>query len=548
MPPRLRVRGSKTEADAVEKGKETKQKETRKEAERKSPSSPLLPLLLFLVSAVFLGFLYTQREIFTNPTPQSNVAESGEISSAKKSVKACSATEAIAHATSLKQSQPHLYLSELITAAAEQANYRVYNDEVNDEPKAAESASQLCNLSSQGSLVEALGDAYNYLKRYDEAIAARRYLLRLMDLRLAKAGRRPKGERMQAAVRQLQKAKALALVQLAQDQYLAFAFSGALKSIEAARGLLKPNMPPEAASVLLRLESTVHECAGDLVTSLARLEEGLHMLPRGSFELVQMHADLLKRTITATKGLPPVVEDTMRERLRALQDVLISRGPWERVDQLPRHQMPGLTAKPWHEISDHAHVRAARDMLVASAPALRAEFVRLRDAGQLMRERECIHDAGGGEWRRFEVTGFWRRLDPATNCSLDAPVACRVLQDLRAGGLPAIRAGYSAIGPHAWLKPHFGMTNAQLKLHLGLIVPGGNATATRCAEFRVGDAIRGWAEDEVIFFDDSFEHEVWNRCLEERVVFQVVFRHFDANATHAERLAAWLPEPAKTNH
>ena len=32
-------------------------------------------------------------------------------------------------------------------------------------------------------------------------------------------------------------------------------------------------------------------------------------------------------------------------------------------------------------------------------------------------------------------------------------------------------AGYSAVEPGAWIRPHFGETNAQLKLHFGLIVP-----------------------------------------------------------------------------
>lgn len=31
----------------------------------------------------------------------------------------------------------------------------------------------------------------------------------------------------------------------------------------------------------------------------------------------------------------------------------------------------------------------------------------------------------------------------------------------------------------------------------------------------------------MLYFDDSFEHEVHNACDTERVVFQVVFVHFD---------------------
>ncbi len=38
---------------------------------------------------------------------------------------------------------------------------------------------------------------------------------------------------------------------------------------------------------------------------------------------------------------------------------------------------------------------------------------------------------------------------------------------------------------------------------------------------RVGDETRPWVQDEVLIFDDSFEHEVWNNCDSDRAVFQV---------------------------
>ena len=145
----------------------------------------------------------------------------------------------------------------------------------------------------------------------------------------------------------------------------------------------------------------------------------------------------------------------------------------------------------------------------------------------LQRERECIHRVivgGGGEWRRFELTGNWQHLGTDGCASDTVPNACAVLAQLRKlgneGGHTVIRAGFSELGPDAWLKPHHGMTNAQLKMHLGLIVPRGE-----CATFRVGNETRPWREGKVAFFDDSFEHEAWNRCKSKRVVFQVVFAH-----------------------
>ena len=88
--------------------------------------------------------------------------------------------------------------------------------------------------------------------------------------------------------------------------------------------------------------------------------------------------------------------------------------------------------------------------------------------------------------------------------------------------VPILRAGYSAVDAQTWIRPHFGSSNAALKIHLGLRVDSSD-----CAKMRVGTEWRGWTEGEVVLFDDSFEHEVSNDCSSERVVFQVVIRHPD---------------------
>ena len=79
-----------------------------------------------------------------------------------------------------------------------------------------------------------------------------------------------------------------------------------------------------------------------------------------------------------------------------------------------------------------------------------------------------------------------------------------------------------------------------MKFHLGLIVPRGGTGGTggtgertggkACATFRVGRKTRSWQEGKTIFFDDSFNHEAWNRCDTERVVFQLVVVHPDVVA------------------
>jgi aspartyl/asparaginyl beta-hydroxylase (cupin superfamily) len=103
------------------------------------------------------------------------------------------------------------------------------------------------------------------------------------------------------------------------------------------------------------------------------------------------------------------------------------------------------------------------------------------------------------------------------------------------------------------------MTNGQLKFHLGLVIPmvGKGDERRPCAgglpeekgaalgrsqatgapspvEIRVGNETRAWRKKEVLFFDDSWEHEVWNRCRSERVVLQLVMAHPDLEAKALE--------------
>ena len=60
-------------------------------------------------------------------------------------------------------------------------------------------------------------------------------------------------------------------------------------------------------------------------------------------------------------------------------------------------------------------------------------------------------------------------------CSEATPAACALVERLYAGvaqsgWLEVERVGYSALEPGGWIRPHWGETNARLKLHLGLTV------------------------------------------------------------------------------
>ena len=182
----------------------------------------------------------------------------------------------------------------------------------------------------------------------------------------------------------------------------------------------------------------------------------------------------------------------------------------------------------------HWGLAAVADALVAAAPGLRAEYIALARAGQLKRQAECLDDPARGAWRYLSAFASGNDVAPRAACDAAAlPAACALVATLTAalaqlgsagsGGSRLVRVGYSVLDAKGHIRPHCGATNAQLKLHLGLVVPQGGA----CTSLRVGHTVLrpGWREGEVTGLDDSFEHEVWNNCTEARAIVQIVVTH-----------------------
>ena len=69
----------------------------------------------------------------------------------------------------------------------------------------------------------------------------------------------------------------------------------------------------------------------------------------------------------------------------------------------------------------------------------------------------------------------------------------------------------SLLRPGKAIPPHHGMLNCRYICHLPLIVPGNGA-------LRLGTQTREWEQGKLLAFDDTIEHEAWNRSGEDRVV------------------------------
>ena len=75
----------------------------------------------------------------------------------------------------------------------------------------------------------------------------------------------------------------------------------------------------------------------------------------------------------------------------------------------------------------------------------------------------------------------------------------------------APNAFFSLLRPGKVIPPHTGVTNTRAIVHLALDVP------PACG-FRVGGETREWVEGKAFAFDDTIEHEAWNRSDRRRAV------------------------------
>jgi aspartate beta-hydroxylase len=70
---------------------------------------------------------------------------------------------------------------------------------------------------------------------------------------------------------------------------------------------------------------------------------------------------------------------------------------------------------------------------------------------------------------------------------------------------------FSLLQPGAHIPPHNGLVNTRLICHLPVVTPG------QCT-FRVGNDVRDWEHGKAWAFDDTIEHEAWNRSDQARVI------------------------------
>jgi len=213
-------------------------------------------------------------------------------------------------------------------------------------------------------------------------------------------------------------------------------------------------------------------------------------------------------------SLEPQLDETERRRVRAFYDLSLGRR------QVFYNDCAGLYYPflPADEYFDRKHFPWLAELEAATADireelhGLLAEgnpaiipYVRLDEGTPENKWSELSHN---DDWSACFLYEYGR----PNQAVLDrCPRTAALLKRLPLAQIPgkAPNAFFSMLKPHSAIPPHTGVTNTRAIIHLALDVP------PDCG-FRVGGETREWVEGKAFAFDDSIDHEAWNRSDQRR--------------------------------
>jgi aspartate beta-hydroxylase len=157
----------------------------------------------------------------------------------------------------------------------------------------------------------------------------------------------------------------------------------------------------------------------------------------------------------------------------------------------------------------------------AAFPAIRDEAIGLLREDQRpfedfirVRPGDRVENYLGGIDPAWEAFFFFRHGVRYDANHARCPITSQVLESIELCHIAehAPEICFSILKPGTHLLAHYGVTNVRVVMHLPLLVPAD------CALNVIGAGEHHWREGELMMFDDTFQHEAWNRSDQYRVI------------------------------
>jgi aspartyl/asparaginyl beta-hydroxylase (cupin superfamily)/Tfp pilus assembly protein PilF len=295
---------------------------------------------------------------------------------------------------------------------------------------------------------------------------------------------------------------------------------------------------------LIRL-AELHERSGEETPAADRWRAVLGLsanIPDHSPEFAQILRHATQYVESRQLTLADAVDGALADRLSAAsardrRRMQVAADAWLRGRPIFANQCEGLHYPflPADEYFDRelfpwlGELEAATDMMAQELEAVLAD----RDAG-LTPYIAMPAGVPANKWSALDKSLDWAafhlwkegvRFDEACE---RVPRTAKLVESLPmcqiAGRAPNVFFSILKAGSH--IPAHTGVTNVRSVVHLPLIVPQG-------CEFRVGGETRAWVGGEAFAFDDTIEHEAWNRSDRDRAV--LIIDAWNPHLSEAER-------------
>jgi len=330
---------------------------------------------------------------------------------------------------------------------------------------------------------------------------------------------------------------ALAHANLARTQRLLGEPANALASLAAALKLEPQAFPAHLEKAL------IHEELGQTRSAALSYENVLRLLPSQRTLPSNVQAQVLhaQRVVAENKSQLCAFLDSKLSEVRPLHDsrgmrrfdesleIAIGKKPFYQPHPLmfPITGLPNIAFFDREDFSWAAAVEAATHSVVEELDQVLSDdgggfvpYVQTGEgqpAGQFAALDKKLDWGAYFLWRHGRPVADHMKRCPNTMAALALAPQVEILN--RAPG-----AFFSSLKPNTHIPQHTGATNCRLTVHLPLIIPD------NCA-LRVGNHLRSWTPGELLIFDDTIEHEAWNRSSELRVVLIFDIWHPHLNET-----------------
>lgn len=138
---------------------------------------------------------------------------------------------------------------------------------------------------------------------------------------------------------------------------------------------------------------------------------------------------------------------------------------------------------------------------------------------EIMPQQAAISDNDARDWRMFILKAYG--VEVPRNMA-----ACPTLAALVASSPDVLSASLSFLAPWKRIPPHRGPFRGVLRFYLVLAMPTA-ADGRPAAVLRIEDAEHRLAGGDMLLWDDTYEHEVWNASNELRIALLLDIRRRD---------------------